>query len=99
MRPSRSATVRSSRAATAGSWVTTTSVAPRLLRVEQEVESAAELSVVQRAGRLVGEDQPGPVDEGPGDGHALALPARQLVRQLVGRSASPSAPSRARPRS
>jgi len=35
---------------------------------------------VERAGRLVEHEQPRPYRQGAGDGHPLALPARQLVR-------------------
>src|SRR5580692_6777060 len=37
---------------------------------------------VQVAGRLVGHDQGGPAGQGPGDGGALLLTARQLVRPV-----------------
>ena len=46
--------------------------------------TAAELSCVQRAGGLVGEDHARPVDQGAGDRDALALPAGELVGELVG---------------
>ena len=39
---------------------------------------------VERAGRLIQEDQLGPQHHGTGDGDALALPARQFVRVAVG---------------
>ena len=35
---------------------------------------------VEVAGRLVGQEQHGLVDQGPGDGHALLFAARQLAR-------------------
>jgi hypothetical protein len=38
---------------------------------------------VEVAGRLVGQDQQRPVGQRTGDGHALALPAADLVRLLV----------------
>ena len=40
--------------------------------------------VVQLAGRLVGEQQPGAARQCAGDGDPLLLPARQLVRPLRG---------------
>jgi hypothetical protein len=39
--------------------------------------------LVERRGRLVGEQQPRPVDQRAGDGDALALPARQGTRHVV----------------
>ena len=39
---------------------------------------------VEVAGRLVGQDHPGLGDQGPGDGDALLLAARQLTRLVVG---------------
>ena len=50
-------------------------------------------------GRLVGQDHARAVDQRPGDGDALLLPARQLVRAVVARSASPTASSAAIARS
>ena len=47
--------------------------------VEQHLGRVA----VQRAGGLVGQQEPRGVDEGPGAGTALPLPARHLVRVLV----------------
>ena len=38
---------------------------------------------VEVAGRLVGEQDQRPVDEGPGDRHALLLAAGELVREAV----------------
>ena len=84
-RPSRRRTVPSSRRATAGSWVTTTRVAPEsALGAQQEVDHRRRVVRVQRAGGLVGEDHAGPVDQRARDRHALTLPAGQLIGQLVG---------------
>ena len=40
------------------------------------------VSRVELAGRLVGQEEPRPVGERPGDGHALLLAARELVRPV-----------------
>src|SRR5450759_2644333 len=40
-------------------------------------------TTVQIAGGLIGEDQFGLVGQSPGDGHALLLPTRQLIRAVV----------------
>ena len=62
------------------------------------------LDLVQRAEGLVHQQHPGAADERPGDGNALAHPARELMGQgtlapLVGRPApaAPPAPRAARP--
>ena len=49
--------------------------------VELDEHPLAELEV-EGGQRLVEEEHPGPVDEGPGDGDALFLPAREEVRLL-----------------
>src|SRR3546814_4945394 len=41
---------------------------------------------IQRAGRFVEDQDPGITDQRPGDGHALALPARQRRATLADRS-------------
>src|SRR5579859_5162101 len=47
---------------------------------------------VQVAGRLVGHDQGGPPGQGPRDGGALLLAARELVRPVPGAVAEPDPP-------
>ena len=56
------------------------------------VEQAHDAAVggVQVAGRLVGQEDQGPVDEGPGDGHPLLLAAGELVGQVLGFLPSPT---------
>src|SRR5216684_6333690 len=49
----------------------------------EEIENLAAGLGVEVSGRLVGQQQRGLVDQSPGDGHALALAARQLVRLVV----------------
>src|SRR6266849_5450364 len=46
-----------------------------------QVPQLARRCAIQVAGRLVGEKQRRGVDQGPGDGHPLLLPAGQLGRQ------------------
>ena len=50
-----------------------------LERRELELQRLAQLGV-EGAERLVEQEHPGPQHEGPGEGHPLLLPARQLVR-------------------
>ena len=49
---------------------------------------------IEGAGGLVGEDDLGVVNDGAGDGHALHLPARELVRPLAQVLAEAHAPKR-----
>src|SRR5512139_2427858 len=57
-----------------------------LLLVEglEDVHDLRARLAVEIAGRLVGQDQGRIVEQGPGDGHALLLAARQLVGLVVG---------------
>ena len=72
--------------------MTTISVAPSSrCASQQHVDDRLGGRVVERAGRLVGEDHARPVDQRAGDRHALALPARELVGQLVGVLGQPQA--------
>ena len=67
-----------------GSCVTTTSVIPFV--AVQPLKDRHDLQAdprVQRAGGLVGEDDPRIVDERPRDGDALLLPAGELARLVI----------------
>ena len=55
-----------------------------VLQVLHQVEHLGLHAHVERADRLVGDDQPRPRDERARDGDALALAAAELVRVLVG---------------
>ena len=106
VRPSRIATVRPTCAATAGSWVTTTTVTPSS-RVDgpQRGEHLAPRSPVQLAGRLVGEQHLRLVGERDRD-RAPAAARRRTSAPAGGRRSTPtpttssssSARCRARPR-
>ena len=70
-------------------------------RAEQGEHLGADAGV-EVAGRLVGEDQVGPGDQRPGDGHPLLLAAGELARPVREPVAEPDAcrpPGRATPRS
>src|SRR6266536_3145955 len=54
---------------------------PRTPEVEDQLDDLASRSRVQVAGRLVGEQQPGLVDEGSGDRNALLLTSGEARRQ------------------
>ena len=82
---------RSMAAATSGSWVMTTMVVPSSVQLAEQLEDGRAGRRVQVPGRLVGHDQGGPAGQGPGDGGALLLAARQLVRPV------PDAVAQARP--
>ena len=81
--PSRSSTRRGNAAATCGSWVMTTSVVPGRVELAQQRDDARAGARVQRARRLVGEDDRRPRDERAGDRGALALAARELRRAVL----------------
>ncbi len=61
-----------------------------LLRVaNQQIEDAVLVGGIEVAGRLVGQDQSGPGQQCPADGHSLFLPMGQLIRlaaQQVGQA-------------
>jgi len=57
--------------------------ARRAVEVEEQVFHSLGGLGVEVAGRLVGKQDPGLVDERPGHGHPLALPARELRRVVV----------------
>ena len=54
------------------------------LQSREQVEHLRLYGQVERAGRLVADDQPGPQHQRPGDGDALALAAGELARVAVG---------------
>ena len=58
---------------------------------EQAVDLVAGRGV-ELPGRLIGQDQDRVLDQGPGDGDALLLAARELVRPVVQAVASPTSP-------
>ena len=96
------ATVRLTCSLTSGSWVTTTMVTPssRLSRRKQ-VEDLVRRGRVELAGRLVGEEDLGPVGQRDRDGDALLLAAGQASGRWSARSARPtrsSSSARAAPR-
>ena len=71
---------RSQRPASAGSWVISMqggAVGARQL--EQQVDDLPAGLAVEIAGRLVGQQQRGPADEGAGEGDPLLLAAGQLA--------------------
>ena len=84
IRPSRSRITRPVAAAISGSWVTTRIVVPLAVQLGEQGEDARARRRVQAAGRLVGQDDGRPPDQGPGDGHPLALAAGQLGGAVTG---------------
>ena len=80
IRPSRRNTTRSAHDARCGSWVTRmTAVPSRLGQLGDQLDDLVAVHRVERAGRLVGQQQvPGP-DDRPGDRDALLLPAGEVV--------------------
>src|SRR5580658_221288 len=59
------------------------------VQLAEQLQEGRASGGVQVAGRLVGHDQGGPAGQGPGDGGALLLAARQLVRPVPGPVAEP----------
>ena len=91
---------RSARAATVGSWVTSTRVAPDVgAQLGEHVEDAVAGGAVEVAGRLVGEEDRRPRREGAGERDALLLAAGELGRVVVAALAEADAASSARARS
>ena len=82
--PSRRNTTRSAQAACRASWVTSTPAAPASQRAAEQPQDVLAGLGVERAGRLVGQDQPALADEGPGDRDPLLLAAGHLVGEPVG---------------
>ncbi len=68
----------------------TTMVVPSWCSSWSSSRREAPVARVEVAGGLVGHDQGGPAGQGPGDGGALLLPARQLVGPMPERWASPT---------
>ena len=52
-----------------------------LLHIRQKMEDLSLNGNIQSTYRLIGDDQPGPGDDGGGDGNPLALAAGELIRQ------------------
>ena len=65
-------------AATSASWVMSTSVRPAACSSSSRAMTSAADVGVQGPGRLVGQDEGGVADQGPGDGHPLLLATGQL---------------------
>ena len=88
--PSSMRTMRSVRRPTAMSWVTIRNVSPRS-RFSRRIRSMISCGVlaVEVAGRLVGPDDRRVVHERARDRDALALTARELVRDVVAALAEP----------
>ena len=85
VRPSRIEMTRRTWSDTAGSWVTRRTVTPSsVFAVLQRAEHVRRGGRVQLAGRLVGQQQPGPVGQRGRDGRPLLLPTRHLARLAVG---------------
>ena len=82
-RPSSSDTHRGSGADSAASWVMSTMVEPAAVEVVERVDDLGAGVAVEVAGRLVGQHERRLADDGAGDGHPLALAARQLPRAVV----------------
>jgi hypothetical protein len=82
--PSRMRTTRWARAATVGSWVTDHQGQPGAVGLLEQLHDLLRGGGVERPGGLVGQQQPGLGDEGPGDGHPLLLAARHLGGDVLG---------------
>ena len=80
MRPSLMNTTRSAHEASCASCVTTTAAMPSLARGADHAHHRLAVGRVQRAGRLVGEQQVPVTDHRAGDRHPLSLAAGQLIR-------------------
>ena len=98
--PSRKRRTRRAKRATSGSCVTSTTVMPLAVEFLQQRHDLQAGARVERAGRLVGEDQQRARDQRARDRHALLLAAGELRRLVVGALGEPDlAPaSRARAR-
>ena len=84
IRPSRRKTTRSAQEASCASWVTTTPATPPWQRLADQPHHRLAVDRVQRAGRLVGQQQAPLADDRAGDRHPLPLAAGQLVGEPVG---------------
>ncbi len=77
-------TIRRAYAATSGSCVTSMIVMPFVfVQSREEPHDVLRALRVERAGRLVGEDEPGIVDERSRDRDSLLLAARHLVGMVA----------------
>ena len=84
MRPSSISMRRGIRAAMPRVVGDTTMVAPRGVELLEQRQDGRAGGLVEVAGGLVGQHDGRPADQGPGDGHPLPLPARQLGRPGAG---------------
>ena len=69
-----------SAAASAGLWVTSTRVCPDAVQIQQQAADLLACRGVQCTGRLIGQQQRGPVHQRPRDRDPLPFPARQPRR-------------------
>ena len=83
--------MRRAKRATSGSWVTSTTVMPWRLSSWNSAMISRLVVRVERAGRLVGEDQQRLGDQRARDRHALLLAAGELRGVVVGALAQPDA--------
>ena len=85
-RPSRRWIIRSAtRPTISSSCVTMTTVAPNSRWIlSKQRDHLGGRGAVEVPGRLVGQQQRRPMDDGPGDGHPLLLAAAELVRPVPG---------------
>ena len=94
--PSRRKTTRSAQAACRASWVTSTPAAPASQRARSTRSTSSPVGGVQRAGRLVGEQQPARARPGPGRWRPAAA-GRRTCRRGSGRPGRRRRPRRGRP--
>ena len=79
IRPSRMRMMRRACLAMSSSWVTTMIVLPLLRQFREQGHDLGAGLGVEVPGRLIGQQDGGPVDQRAGDGNALALAAGELV--------------------
>ena len=83
-RPSLRRKVRSMRAASSRLWVAISAATPDWrTRLNELLEHALGGGRVEIAGRLVGKEEPRPIGDGAGDGHALLLAAGKLRGAVI----------------
>ena len=82
-RPSRKNTMRSAHEASCASCVTTTPRDAALARGAQQAHHRLTVDRVERASRLVGEQEEAVADDGAGDGDPLALATGQVVGEAL----------------
>ena len=91
----RKSTRRSNASATAASWLTTISEQPCSRHASRSSRTTLPGMVgVERAGRLVGQDELRLFRQGPGDGDALLLPDGHLRREMPKPFPSPTRSNR-----